>query len=720
MKRELYINERLIELSESEPIALSYQVNDIAELADRQANYSNTFTVPDTNNNRIVLGFSNSTQSNSNVPYRKCPCVYIQEGIYIFQNGVAIIEQFDGSFQITMYSGIFDFFSQMGEKTLKDIDWSEFDHLYDSDTIAEINRQYVNDGSEVCWPLIQWGAWVKNLDFDLRYQNPAIKFSTIINKIVSTTTYLKGGQIFSDGIYNDMALILNPEKYGVDPDSLNARSYKGGLSLSQIVTDTGVAHRPRRLNIANVLAMFNNYDDGQTSDNVVLDTIHNAITPYPVSGVTPTPPNVTVYKADGYYSLQINFKINFKSIIVNGLELYRIYKNGKEINAVSIFEVAPGSTYTNLSFENTYNVDVEPGDYITINMYILNFTLFGSDGHDTNYISVAAIDSAPVFGNVSYNSIVPDYKLKDFIKSFCQTFALLISTNDGVVTFTKFSEIKENANISEDWSEKIDLSQTPIVSYRIGDYAQINNFKYADDETTNGFGDGLFSIDDTTLPKEKDLISMVYPSALIEEDIFFTDKKNQGVNIKKYTLFQEDTWTSSKAYSEGDNVNYAGQIYIAQQDNIGIVPGTDLSQWILKDYQYEATTSSPARVVLIRRISPTHEIHPGSRNWNLTYVDGVNTVDQNVYFSPMAYFADASMAYNLTFNYLISNYYQELQNMLSQLKVVSCLMRLSDADISKLNFLTLKYVQYFGNYFYLNKIEDYISGDSANVQLIRM
>lgn len=142
MSDELYINGRQIELSKFEPVGFTYQVYDIGQL-EPQAAYSNTFEIPDTNQNRVALGFIDSVPTNSNIPYRKLPVTYIRAGIQIVNNGVCINEGFTGAgFRITIYSSIFDFFQQLGELSLKNIDWSDLNHLYDLSTIQDKNEFY--------------------------------------------------------------------------------------------------------------------------------------------------------------------------------------------------------------------------------------------------------------------------------------------------------------------------------------------------------------------------------------------------------------------------------------------------------------------------------------------------------------------------------------------------------------------------------------------------
>lgn len=798
MKRELYIDGRLVDLSEDEPIAITYQVNDIAELANRQASFSNTFVVPYTQGNHYVLNFSNTVQTNTRAPYRKLPCTYIEGGIYKIQQGVAIIEEAGSSYKVTMYSGIFDFFQQIEGLTLKDIDWSEYNHPYTLASIKSVNQLYFSASGDICWPLIQWGAHKLNQSIDIRYQQPAIRKSAIIDKIFELANYTKSGSIFEEGIYKDMALTLSPDEYEVDDSFLNERTYRAGAI--QAINDAAIPKQGGPT-ITNILHYLSDTSLGQDSDRVITDSVNPAMIPWPQGWAPLQTLSTTRYVSDTFMTVEINTILKFDTILLAGNENLRIFKNNRLVHIAQIGDYpSRAGNIANVEFEDSYTMDLKPGDQIKMQVYARDFYITNLSATE-NFLSITAINTIPLNSTLNYNYLIPELSLKDIIKSFCQMFGLIITNNGTELIFTKFREIKENIADSEDWSDKADLSEFPVISYRIGNYGQNNNAKYASDDITKGFGDSSFSIDDTVLPREATVFQLLYPSALPEENIITTTLKarriprpnynlidqyvpgtsyvisdqvawrniiyiciaptsgqpcyilpggpnagqvycpeqpdhagstywqilsnqflgnapNQGVKIPRYTLYEADLWDSENEYSTSDEVNYGSQIWVALRDNLNVTPGTSVLDWELRNLQYEQTESSDSRLVLIRKINKSLGYYQPSQNITLT--DGSGTLTATTSEYPLAYFSDADEYYNLTFEYLVDTYYKDYKNMLNQLKVVNIKMRLSDVDILKLNFLTLKYVKYFSNYFYLNKIEDHISGQSANVQLIRM
>lgn len=799
MKDELYINGKFIELDESEPVGFTYQVYDIAQLQP-QAAYSNSFQIPETNNNDIALNFSNTVATNTLAPYRQLPCTFIRGGVQIVSNGVAIIESSQGGYQVTIYSAIYNFYQQLGDLSLKDIDWSYLNHNYDMASIDALNTAWCKGLSPISWPLINWGNYVANTNVDIRYQQAALNFSEIINKIFAKTTYTKSGEIFGDGIYKDLAITLNPDEYPVDQSILDARSYKA--TINQTITDLGIGGEgdEGQAPFFNLLAYFaDTTTPGYDTDLISLDTVNPFRVATDVSWAPPHILNKTAYKSTAYQTIDINIKLTINNAHPQeGFNYYVVRKNGRDVYKTDI--VLDGAN----QFFSDFTIDLIPGDIITVILRLGTFVATGDIGQPiipftinatnllANNLSITSISSTPFNSLLNYNYLVPGLKLKDIITSFCQQFALIITPSDNDVRFTKFLQIRREIINVEDWSDKIDLPQVPAITYRIDPYSQNNNLRYLADPTTNGFGDSSFQINDQVIPTTIDLFQLIYPSSLPVENIFTTDFKfvnlpvqgyftvpqwkpyiarafndrvgynnivykcisplssadygqlndstiwqvlvgatklfhqyntdqpNEGIVINRYTLIQADQWIFDKTYGDGDQVNYGGIIYQSRQDvNLNKNPQSETDWWQVIFIQYEQTISNPSHLVLLRPISRV-DIPGYLFGTQMHYSDGESSLLTNSLKYPMAYFSDVKEPYNLTFTYLIENYWKEFTEMLNQLKVVEVLINLTDLDILELNFFTLKYISFFNNHFYLTTVEEYLQGQSTKCRLIRM
>lgn len=746
IRRELYINGNLIELSEGNPIAFTFQVNDIAELADRQASYSNRFTIPATENNKKALYFSNQIASDTNAPYKKLPCYYYENGHPIIQNGVAIIEGYSNLFSVTIYAGIFDFFSQLGDKTLKDIYWGELDHAYDVHTVKVLNEA---DGP-VVWPLIQWGAWefndvaVSGRDFDIRYQMPVVKYSYLFQKIFALTNYTYSGNIFNESNYTNLVMTLPGDQLINDDDVLATRKYKAyQTSYYERLRSINFSQGGEMINLLSIygLSHTNVYDGNLPSDGSFIvgydinpgQTKNNYLVPNAIPDtrnyVAP-PVNFTKYISQGFSTIKIDFGLSHDdwagtaedtSISTTGDCIFVVYKNNIEVFTQRLFYTGP--TYDEVSVSG---IDVKPGDVIHVILKRLAFRpirWYPTSGSDKTFISITAENSLGLNQLISYNYLIPEIKLSDIIKTVCQMFGLIITTNniDNVVRFTKFKEIKDNILSSDDWSSKLDLSIPPEINYRFGTYAQRNNLTYKEDEAGNNAGDGQFVIADEVLNYSASLMQLPFSASVSYPKIIKTADQpasgNVGVQIPRFTLRNDEVFSLTKEYSLGDKVMHSGISWNFKSitPTTGVTPDTvppGSTYWEKTFLQYEQTITSQPRVLLLKPMSA------GSGTMNI--YDGTNSESIFMFNMRIAYFEDPAIPNGISWNSLLNGYYKELLSTLDKTKAVTVYVKLSENDIYNLNFLRLKYISYYGNLFYLNNIQDYQVGKSCKAQLIRI
>lgn len=814
MTRELYINDRLLELDESTIIVLTYQVNDIGELEDRQANYSNMFTIPATSNNIKNLGFSNRLNSDTSIPYQKNKVNYFQNGVQLIQNGVLIVDSFDGEkFNCTVYSGVFDFFSQIGEKTFQDIDWSENDLILNLENIRDRSRDYLNDSSSnICFPLIDWGQDINpnSNRIDARYLQPCMRFSYIMDRIFELTNYSKSGEIFEDSIYNAMALTCNSSQQYEDDESLQRKSFKGTLTglLRSTGNDTkryavNLLHQFR--NTALDFSLYPSLDglivyDYSASGIVVSNPILN-------TGETNERLSNTRYISRTVTTLDININLFFTRHLSDDFGPQEVAFNG-DVYLFHCIEVRVGSKRYIIPirivdglFTTSLSVQISVGEALYITMWDGGFTLdypytpTGIDFTKCN-ISINATNTFQYGNELKFNSIMPTYRIKDFLKSFCNLFGLIVSVNEDSILFTKFKEITTRNSIttqrngnpiflntpdSEDWSEMLDLSKPISIQYRYGSYGKINNMRYARKDYTSGFGDSFFEINDDVLPSESDMFELIFDAAmprnnitnlgsyyttvpvyeewitypvwystipistggrvrngvlvyeavqnmsgssaisLLDESFWnllpgqeFGNQSLVGVKIPRYTLFSAEKWQNDTEYSIGDEVEYIGRIYVSLSENDGVPPNTSPTDWQLKYLQYEQTQDSGNAIVLIRPISTT-----GINGGVYYYSDGISEILINGIAMPVASFSDSSFGIMLTLEFIRDNYYLELIQMLQKLKYVNCYLRLTEIQVQNLDFTRAKYIEYFGEHFYLNKVDEFNEG-STNCELIRI
>ncbi len=115
---ELWYEGKMLDLYEGTDISHTLQINDVAEVKDRQASYTNSFKIPKTPNNVKILGGLGLPSSNSIAPYIKPNALLKIEGFDFLTQAWLQAKSTDDEYDIAIYSGIIEFFKKFDNKTI--------------------------------------------------------------------------------------------------------------------------------------------------------------------------------------------------------------------------------------------------------------------------------------------------------------------------------------------------------------------------------------------------------------------------------------------------------------------------------------------------------------------------------------------------------------------------------------------------------------------------
>ena len=143
MAGELYINSRLVDIDQSIPFPLTFNISDIKDISSRKGNKSKTITLPGTRvNHQLMVSvflltatekISTTTSGIVNFdPSIKATCQYYNNGLLEF-NGIAQLMECKlnngtWSFEITMVSDTIDYIAQLKKVKVNELDYSEYQH----------------------------------------------------------------------------------------------------------------------------------------------------------------------------------------------------------------------------------------------------------------------------------------------------------------------------------------------------------------------------------------------------------------------------------------------------------------------------------------------------------------------------------------------------------------------------------------------------------------
>lgn len=510
MNDRLYINEKEVDLSPDTVIALTFQINDLAELKDRQANFSNQFKIPKTKRNRLILGNADMVQSPTNKPYRKLPVRLFKDGLEVVTSGYAIIQSSDTFYNVTVYSGNTAFFDDL-EKKLSEFDFSAFDHDFTFGNALGSNGATAGN-NEYKYSIIDYGDFSNaNRNVNMENQRPLLFMADILNVIIDQKGFTAGGDILEDANFKKVLVTLfNGDEESPYYDNLKvANFYDWGLDPPSTPPFPGVASllvRDQESWTYNVRLVFR------------IDTWTNGVSRFKIHLVLPNNSNPYNYVHTDLQGTG-EFDITFSATVFNAF-------GGVDVLATLEPDVVSCTFKFHFGeIEGTLSPNTEPDFFLHIKR---NPTTTANAFGLTGVVGIDAdIDLIPEIGEpIDISRHLPNMTKGEFLQSFAQMFGILFYTDPvtNTIYLRQFKEILDAIPVSKDWSDKLHWEKNKHkTEYRIGSYAQVNNCKYKEDENDEDItlekGNGSFSIDDETLEEEKDAFVLSFAATRMERTL---------------------------------------------------------------------------------------------------------------------------------------------------------------------------------------------------------
>ncbi len=414
-------NYMLADLGEDIP-AMTYQTNDIAELENRQANYSLSFSLPKTANNCQILGFADIPDVVTDFPYRKHDCrlysnnyAIAGEGSYLTLNKVS-----DLYFDCQILSGIASFFNLLKDKSMEDLNLGYIIRGKDNFFENIRNETYT----------IPAAIYEKNIAHTLdnaRSRNffPAVFVKKTMEEICKESGYeLKNN--LEGTAWNDLAVSLcdlKPRQEDIDIYEVEYSNYVTNSSILELVYPGFVRGAEAGLDLVKLepsegmnLLKYNAKFTGKFRCKFDLNITYSS------------PEN------------ESEIRIEFKNLSTNSI-LYEYKK-----------DIFPGTT-GRLNFDTTINMTA--GDIIQMkldravnNRYIYDVFSFSFDELKGEEVGL---------GSNLYLSQNLGFKTQfDYFKAICQALGLTVNVNEGnkIVELYSTEKLYTNKYYAKDWTKK--------------------------------------------------------------------------------------------------------------------------------------------------------------------------------------------------------------------------------------------------------------------------
>jgi hypothetical protein len=559
-----------------EPINFSYLISDINSIEQSRASFSKTIKLPVTPHNRIIFGDIGSLGVDLNFnPNKKIKCYVLADSFVVFAGNLQITNVIyndnlkQHELETVIYSESNTLFKNIGEKYIRDLDLSEFNHTWTSGNVINSWTQSYTNG--YFYPLIDYGRnW--NLSNIQSNQNP------VNTEFLYPATYVKviWDRIFSGASYSYQSEFLNSDNFknllipfGEDHlyQSINADDYQFriGLSSSQYLTNTGATVSSGGLWVA--FSSTVSFDD-ESSPNGDPNNLWST-TLYEYTHPTTSTPTVVQrfgvkfevvnktgatdlpYSNGGFLRIHRSRNIFISGaptasgpvgIPIDGfnysLGSLQLYNPGTNFPG-TITSTASGSListefYTSwLDGSSPALTPLYPGEKVWITYQRVLQTCPGngftfSEILPTSFIFDEVNTTMVTGGIIDYNKVLPqNIKQKDFVTSIIKMFNLYIEPSKqwkNTFIIEPRDTYYTNGAI-EDWTDKLDLL-TPIQETILSEQqSKTTLFKYKDDNdffnvdysarTNKSYGQYKYEIDNDFITDEKKIEIIFSPTPLV-------------------------------------------------------------------------------------------------------------------------------------------------------------------------------------------------------------
>lgn len=498
----VYINGEKIE-TYNNYFALTRQNNDIADISNRNADFSENIKIPKTSKNISVLETAGLIGRNSEIPYKKniVEIVDADTGTHIVKNGYAVlINTEEKEYNLSVFSGNINFFKAIENLTLTEVGISDLNHIKDltnvKDTwtnntlpyryiIADYNGKYLTTGNRV------------NID----YQVPSASVKYLWERIFNYIDFQYEGAIFTNEEFIDLWLTYPKPVPRIAP-------------VFQLISNQ------------NSLIVQQYFYDG----NALINRYGINLLPYSITGTNiNTIGNIQKIVTGGTYKIELSGSVyspwnnqTYDSVIFRLFDNLGVLIQENTINSGQNIVFTASVDYTFILISEAYSqINSLTGGFTTIINKVVGYTL----GFDQAFI---------------------DFKVSDFIKEILIRFALTPFTipNSNKVKFLTLDEIFQNPNI-QDWTNK--FHGVTNESYVLSRYAQNNLLKFKYNDENQNHNDANLKVKNENIKEEVTLFS---------SRIFSPNKKESEIG-KVYTIWEKNIKDNNTVeYKELENRFY--------------------------------------------------------------------------------------------------------------------------------------------------------------------
>lgn len=490
---KLFINGVEIELTASTTLSRTLQVNDIVSLSNRQANYTNTYSLPKTANNVRAMLKLGVVGVNSGVPYqRNATYLYADSGECLVYNGWSVVTSTDDSYKISIYDGNIDLYKAIENRSLSELDLTEINH---TKTLTNVLNSW-EEGSNYRYIIADYnGKMLYNTSqINIDYLVPAVNVKYLWDKVFTTYDFTYEGSVFDTFAFTNLWMTYPKGILSFVPDV-------------EYFDSNSISFPPK--NIGGII----NVDSVGRYFNFDTSTLSEGTTIYANKHIKPN--------TEGNYRIEITGDITVETSVFS--RPVRMYYGLNKDGILYAEDITGGVQIDAFLSRQTHTVN----ENFIISLSELDSICFFL--HSTNNITgvtntlnvtISKVESQ----DIDFEGAFIDFKTKDFLNEILTRFSLT-PFKDKYTNHYKFLTLQEllQDNQVVDWSAENNKFVRKISErYVYGNYAQTNDFIYNYNDKGSDHNDGSILIDNVNLQDNNVVISSkIYsPEKIKTSDLF--------------------------------------------------------------------------------------------------------------------------------------------------------------------------------------------------------
>ena len=233
-----------LDVKEGTSFPLNFSVGDIRDISKRTGSFSKTITLIGNNNNNTLLNhyYDVNIQAGTFNINTLTSCDVIQDGIPVMTNATLQLtnikkSQVTGAYeQMVEYEVLIKedrgtFFTDISNKYLTDLDFSDLDHYVDPDVVIDTFDNSLANGYKYVMPF--------NIDnqYQFNWFKPAIYAQTYFDRIFATAGYSYTWAGLADANFDKLLIPYNGDQNVVDWNDYKVVAENSGFNFTKIYSD---------------------------------------------------------------------------------------------------------------------------------------------------------------------------------------------------------------------------------------------------------------------------------------------------------------------------------------------------------------------------------------------------------------------------------------------------------------------------------------------------